>query len=147
MLLEMPCHWAQGQDLATFQYESVVVLSHSNSFAMVQLIIKIDGSDLDSAVIKTQQMELRVLDIKADAMRFEVKDIYGESFNFVPRFFKLIYEDGSIIAAKKEQTTIPLLPKEVLAAKVTFEADFRFKQGMRVELHYGLSILAEITVE
>ena len=114
---------------------------------MVQMIIKIDGSAIDSAVIKTRQMELRALEITAHAIKFEVKDIYGESFNFVPRFFKLIYEDGSSITARKEQKTIPLLSNEVLEALVTFEADFQFRQGMRVELHYGLSMLAEITVE
>ena len=69
------------------------------------MVIKIDGKEIQDAVIRTQQMELRSLEIAQDRIEFEVKDIYGESFNCIPCFFKLAYSDGSVIAAKADQET------------------------------------------
>jgi hypothetical protein len=53
------------------------------------IAIKIDGVEISEAVIRTEQMELRVLEMGTDRITFEVKAVYGESFNFVPRFFRL----------------------------------------------------------
>ena len=72
------------------------------------MVIKIDGKLMDEAVIRTQQMELRILEIVEDRIEFDVREIYGEPFKFVPRFFKLVYSDGSIIAAKAEQEAVTL---------------------------------------
>ena len=111
------------------------------------MVIKIDGKEIQDAVIRTQQMELRVQEISEDRIEFQVKDIYGESFNFVPRFFKLVYGDGSIIAAKADQETLALLANETLEATVVFAEELRFEVGMKIRMSYGLSTLAEITVE
>ena len=111
------------------------------------MVIKIDGKEIQDAVIRTQQMELRILEIAQDRIEFEVKDIYGESFNFVPRFFKLAYSDGSVIAAKADQETAALLANETLEVTVVFAEALRFEAGMKIQMNYGFSTLAEITVE
>ena len=92
-------------------------------------------------------MELRVLEIGQDRIEFEVRDIYGESFNFVPPFFKLAYDDGSVIAANADQQTVAFLANETLDVIVVFAEELRFEAGMRIQMNYGFSTIAEITVE
>ena len=110
------------------------------------IVIKIDGVEISEAVITTQQMELRVLEMDDDSITFEVKDLYGESFNFVPRFFRFVYADGSSIAAKDQETRV-VQAEETIQSTVIFETKLRFEAGMRIELRYGMAKLANVTVE
>lgn len=98
------------------------------------MVLKIDGKLIDEAVIRTQQMGLRILEIAEDRIEFNVREIYGEPFNFVPRFFRLVYSDGSIIAAKTEQGAVTLRANEALKAAVVFAKELRFETGMKIQM-------------
>lgn len=108
--------------------------------------IRIDGKPLSEAVIRDQQMELRILSIAGDTIRFQVKAVYGDSFNFVPRFFRLRYSDGSEIPARNSETLV-LEAGEVIEVEVVFEESPPFEPGSRIELRYGLGKLADLTVD
>jgi hypothetical protein len=110
------------------------------------MVIKIDGVEISQAVIKTEQMELRVLEVGDDRMTFEVQDVYGESFNFVPRFFRFVYSGGSTVAATDQETRV-VQAGETIESTVVFERALRLEARMKIEMRYGMSRLADVTVE
>lgn len=90
-------------------------------------------------------MALRLLVLDKAKMKFEVKDLYGESFNFVPRFFRLVFEDGSVVAAKPTQPVVVVMPNETTEVSVTFVEPFRFESRNNCFLCYGVTKLATLT--
>lgn len=110
--------------------------------------IKINGKDLKDAVIKTDQFEIRISEIAGDTIKMSVKDVYGEAFTFVPRFFRVVYPDKTTIAAK-DVATIPVPTSQTIEHALVFQSKLKLDKGTKFRLVYGFGDrkLADISVE
>ena len=52
------------------------------------MALRVNGKDIKDAIIKTDQFEIRVLELTPDHLKVTVKETSGHPFNFVPRFFR-----------------------------------------------------------
>src|SRR5438093_13134574 len=62
------------------------------------MALRVNGKDIKDAIIKTDQFEMRILELTPDHLKVIVKETSGHPFNFVPRFFEMIYPERSIAA-------------------------------------------------
>jgi len=110
------------------------------------MAIKVNGKDMKDAVIRTDQYEMRILEFTPDGMKVAVKDIYGESFNFVPRFITIAYPDSKVINAKDSGVTaVPA--KQSVEVVIQFSEKLHMERMMSFELRYARKRLAEIIIE
>jgi len=59
------------------------------------MALRVNGKDVKEAIIKTDQFEMRILELTPDHLKVTVKETSGHPFNFVPRFFEMIYPEGA----------------------------------------------------
>ncbi len=109
------------------------------------MAIKVNGKDMKDAVIKTEQFEMRLLEFTPDNMRISVKEVHGESFNFVPRFLSIVYPEKTINA--KDVGVIAVGAKKTVEANVQFMEKLRIEPFMAMDLRYSRLKLATILVE
>ena len=62
------------------------------------MAITVNGKDMKDAVIKTEQFEMRILELLPDHLKLSIKETAGQPFNFVPRFITLVYPEGPLNA-------------------------------------------------
>jgi len=108
--------------------------------------IRVNGKDKKDAVIKTDNYEMRVLDLTPDFLKVSIKETYGESFNFVPRFITVVYPDSKVVTAK--DSGIAVVPaKGTVETTIQFAEKLRLEVLMTFELRYSRKKLAEISIE
>jgi hypothetical protein len=110
------------------------------------MAVMVNGKDMKEAVIKTDQFEMRLLDLTPDTMRVNVKDTSGEAFSFVPRFITIVYPDTKVISARDSGvSTIP--SKQSAEVTIQFAEKLHMERMMSFELRYARKRLAEISIE
>ena len=110
------------------------------------MAILVNGKDIKDAVIKTENYEMRILQLTPDLMKVSVKETYGEAFNFIPRFVTIVYPDTKVVTAK--DSGIVVVPrKETIPATIQFSEKLRMERMMSFEFRYARRKLAEISIE
>ena len=110
------------------------------------MAILVNGKDMKEAVIKTENYEMRLLELTPDAMRLSLKETYGEAFNFVPRLISIVYPDSKVIAAR--DNGIVVVPRRgAVDATIQFAEKLRMERLMSFDLRYSRRRLAEISIE
>src|SRR2546428_6006290 len=110
------------------------------------MAILINGKDMKDAVIKTDNYEMKVLELTPDIMKVSIKETYGEAFNFVPRFVTIVYPDTKIIMGK-DSGIIVVPRKETVQATIQFAEKLRMERMMSFEFRYARKKLADISIE
>ena len=88
---------------------------------------------------------MRVLELTPDHLKVTVKETSGHPFNFVPRFFEMIYPEKSIAA--KDTGIVTVGTDKVVEAVVEFREKLRIETFLTMELRYARKRIAMITVE
>jgi len=109
------------------------------------MAIKVNGKDMKEAVIKTDQYEMKLLELTPDYMKLSVKDISGESFNFVPRFISMVYPDRTVNA--KDVGIVIVRARETVEPTVQFQQRLVIERFSEMELRYARRKLASIVIE
>ena len=109
------------------------------------MAITVNGKDMKDAVIKTEQYEMRILELMPTHLKVSIKETAGQPFNFVPRFVTLVYPEGPINA--KDTGIVVVGAGKTIEAVVEFEKRIRIETFIRMELHYARKKLATIAVE
>src|SRR5881628_3293266 len=109
------------------------------------MALRINGKDMRDAVIKTDQFEMRVLELIPDHMKVSVKDISGHPFNFVPRFLEMVYPEKTIAA--KDAGIVSLAAGKTIERVIEFEQRLRIEAFLMMDLRYARKKLATITVD
>ena len=109
------------------------------------MAVRINGKDMKDAVIKTDQFEMRFLELVPDHLKVTVKETTGHPFNFVPRFFEVIYPEKSIAA--KDNGIISVGVGKTVEAVIEFREKLRIETFTMMELRYARKKLASISVE
>ena len=109
------------------------------------MAVRVNGKDMKDAVIKTDQFEMRILELVPAHLKASVKDISGHPFNFVPRFLEIIYPEKSI--AGKDSGIISVGAAKTIETLVQFQEKLRIEAFVTMELRYARKKLASITVE
>ena len=110
------------------------------------MAIMVNGKDMKVAVIKTDQFEMRLLEMTPEAMKVSVKDTTGEAFTFVPRFISIVYPDTKVVNGRDNGvSTIP--SKQSVEVTVQFAEKLHMERMMSFELRYARKRLAEISIE
>lgn len=107
--------------------------------------VKINGKDMKDAVIKTDQYEMKILEITPDHVKVSVKDTYGEAFNFVPRFISIAYPDRTINA--KDEGIVVVGSGKTVEHVIQFAEKLRIERFTSMKLLYAKRKLADITIE
>ena len=109
------------------------------------MAITVNGKDMKEAVIKTEQYEMRILELMPDRLRLSIKEIAGTPFNFVPRFVTLVYPEAPLNA---KDTGIVVVGRGLtVEVNVEFERRIRIETFIRMDLVYAKNKLATIAVE
>jgi hypothetical protein len=109
------------------------------------MAVRVNGKDMKDAVLKTDQFEMRILELVPDHLRVAVKEISGHPFNFVPRFLEMIYPEKSIAA--RDAGIISVGVGKTVETLVEFREKLRIETFVTMELRYARKKLASITVE
>jgi len=109
------------------------------------MAVRINGKDLKDAVMKTDQFELRITEFLPDHMNVNVKDISGHPFNFVPRFFEIVYPEKTVAA--KDQGTIAVAAGKSVDHVVVFQEKLRIETFLMMDLRYARKKLGTISIE
>jgi len=109
------------------------------------MALRVNGKDVNEAIIKTDQFEMRILELTPDHLKVTVKEISGHPFNFVPRFFEMIYPEKSIAA--KDTGIVTVGTGKVVEAVVEFREKLRVETFLTMELRYARKKIATIAVE
>lgn len=109
------------------------------------MAIKVNGKDIAEAVIRTDQYEMKILQLIPEHMQLSIKDTYGESSNFVPRFASMVYPEKTIAA--KDTGILVVRPLETIQATVQFQERLILERFSEMELRYARKKLATIVVE
>ena len=109
------------------------------------MAVRVNGKDMKDAVLKTDQFEMRILELVPDHLRASVKDISGHPFNFVPRFLEMIFPEKSIGA--RDAGILSVGAGRTVEAVVQFQEKLRIETFVTMELRYARKKLASITVE
>ena len=109
------------------------------------MAVRVNGKDMKDAVIKTEQFEMRILELTPDRLKISVTDTQRESFNFVPRFISIVYPDRTVAA--RDAGPVAVRPKEPVEVIVLFREKLRMETFMPFELRYSGKKLAEISIE
>ena len=108
--------------------------------------IMVNGKDMSVAVMKTDQFEMRLLELTPEGMKVSVKDTSGHAFSFVPRFMSIVYPDTKAVNAK--DTGISTIPaKQAVEVNIQFGEKIHMERMMSFELLYARKRLAEISIE
>jgi len=108
------------------------------------MAFRINGKDMKDAVIKTDQFEMRILELVPDRLKVNVKESTGHPFNFVPRFLEMVYGDKTIGA--KDSGIVSVDAGKSVEVVVTFQEKLRIEQFLMMELRYSRKRLATIDV-
>ena len=110
------------------------------------MAIMVNGKDMKVAVIKTDQFEIRLLEMTPDGITIRVNSTTGEAFSFAPRFMSIIYPDTKTVNARDTGvTTVPA--KQAVEVRIQFAEKIHMERLMSFELHYARKRLAEISIE
>ena len=109
------------------------------------MALRINGKDMKDAVLKTDQFEMRVLELVPDHMKVNVKESTGHPFNFVFRFVEIVYPEKTISA--KESGSIALSAGKSVDVVITFQERVRIEAFLTFELRYARKKLATIVLE
>jgi hypothetical protein len=111
----------------------------------VQMALRINGKDMKDAVLKTDQFEMRILEFLPDHMKVSVKESSGHPFNFVPRFFEIVYPEKTIAA--KDTGIVALAAGKSIEQVIQFQERVRIETFLMMEIRYARKKLATIVVE
>jgi hypothetical protein len=109
------------------------------------MAIKVNGVDMKDAVIKTEQFEMKLLELTPERLRTSVRDISGDSFNFVPRFVSMAYPDRTVNG--KDTGTIVVRSRATIEPVILFEQKLVIERFSEMELRYARRKLASIAIE
>ena len=109
------------------------------------MAFRINGKDMQDAVLKADQFEMKILELIPDHMKVSVKETTGHPFNFVPRFVEMVYPE-KIIAAK-DTGIIAVAAGKTIEQTVEFREKLRIETFLMIELRYARKRLAIISVE
>ena len=109
------------------------------------MAIKVNGKDMKDAVIKTDQYEMRILELTPDRMRVSLTDTYGEAFNFLPRSVSMVYPDKTVTA--RDDGTTSVRPKQTVEVTIQFRERLRLEAFEPFDFRYAGKKLATISVE
>ena len=109
------------------------------------MAFRINGKDMQDAVIRADQFEMKILELIPDHMKVSVKESTGHPFNFVPRFVEMMYPE-KIIAAK-DTGIIAVAAGKTIEQTVEFREKLRIETFLMIELRYARKRLAIISVE
>jgi hypothetical protein len=109
------------------------------------MAVRINGKDMKDAVMKTDQFELRILEFMPAQMKVNVKEISGHPFNFVPRFFEIVYPEKTVAA--KDQGIIAVAAGQSVDHVVEFQERLRIETFLMMDLRYARKKLATISIE
>ena|SRR5262245_24537527 len=111
----------------------------------VDVALRINGKDMKDAVLKTDQFELRILEMVPDHMKVTVKETSGHPFNFVPRFVEMVYPE-KVIAAK-DTGIVTVGVGKTIEKVIEFQERLRIETFLMWDLRYARKKLATIVVE
>jgi len=109
------------------------------------MAFRINGKDMQDAVIKADQFEMKILELIPDHMKVIVKESTGHPFNFVPRFVEMVYPEKTIAA--KDTGIIAVAAGKTIEQTVGFREKLRIETFLMIELRYARKRLAIISVE
>jgi len=109
------------------------------------MAIKVNGQDMKDAVIKTEQYEMKILELVPAHMKVSLKDILGQASNFVPRFLSMVYPDRTNPA--KDAGIVVVRARETVETTIQFEQRLVIERFTEMELRYARRRLATIVVE
>ena len=109
------------------------------------MAIIVNGTDMKEAVIKTEQFEMRVLDLTPDFLKVNVTGISRDAFNFVPRFITIVYPEKTVSA--RDAGPIAIRPKESAQVSISFREKLRIEKFLPFDLRYTNKRLATISIE
>ena len=109
------------------------------------MAFRINGKDMQDAVIKADQFEMKILELIPDHMKVIVKESTGHPFNFVPRFVEMVYPEKTIAA--KDTGIIAVAAGKTIEHTVEFREKLRIETFLMIELRYARKRLAIISVE
>ncbi len=109
------------------------------------MAIHVNGKEMKDAVIKTDQFEMRIIEMTPDHLKVTIKEISGESFNFVPRFLALVYPDRTIDA--KDSGILVVGVGKTIEPVIQFQEKIRIERLFTMQLRYARRKLADITVD
>jgi hypothetical protein len=107
--------------------------------------IRVNGKDMKDAVIKADQFEMRILELIPDHLKVNVKDSTGHPFNFVPRFFEMVYPEKTIAA--KDTGIIAVGARANVEQVIEFKEKLRIEAFLMMDLRYARKKLATLSVE
>ena len=110
-----------------------------------EVALKFNGKDMKDAVLKADQFEMRVLEFIPDRMKVQVKESTGHPFNFVPRFFEIVYPERTIGA--KDTGIVSLAAGKTIEPIIEFRERLPIEPFLMMDLRYGRKKLATIVVE
>lgn len=109
------------------------------------MALRVNGKDMKDAVIKTDQFEMRILELTPDHLKVSVKESAGHPFNFVPRFVEMVYPEKSIAA--KDTGIIAVAAGKTIEQVIEFKERLRIETFLTMELRYARRKIASIVVE
>jgi hypothetical protein len=107
--------------------------------------IRVNGKEMTEAVLKSDQFEMRILEMTPDRFKVSIKSISDVSFNFVPRFIAMVYPDRPINA--KDSGILAVPPGKTVETVIQFQEKLRIERLFTMELRYGRKKLADIAVD
>ena len=109
------------------------------------MAVRVNRKDMKDAVLKTDQFEMRIIELVPDHLKADVKDVSGHPFNFVPRFLEMIYPEKSIAA--RDTGIISVGAGKSIEVVVQFQEKLRIETFVNMELRYARRKLATISIE
>ncbi len=109
------------------------------------MAIRVNGKDMKDAVLKADQFEMRLLEFLPDHMKVNVKESTGHPFNFVPRFFEIVYPEKTI--AIKDAGIVAVGVGKSIEQVIDFQERVRIEPFFMMDLRYARKKLATIAVE
>jgi hypothetical protein len=110
-----------------------------------EMALRVNGKDMKDAVLKTDQFELRILDFLPDRMKVQVKESSGHPFNFVPRFFDLLYPEK--VVAAKDMGIMSIGSGKTVEQVIEWREKIRIEVFLMFDLRYARRKLATLSLE
>jgi hypothetical protein len=107
--------------------------------------LRVNGKDMKDAVLKTDQFEMRILELTPDHIKVQVKESTGHPFNFVPRFLEMAYPEKVIGA--KDTGILAVGAGKSVEEVIQFQERLRIESFLMMDLRYAKKKLATITVD
>ena len=109
------------------------------------MAIRVNGKEMKDAIIKTDQFEMRILEMTPDHLKLTIKGISGEAFNFVPRFLSMVYPEKTIDA--KDSGILVVGAGKTIEPVIQFQEKLRIERLFTMQLRYARRKLADIAVD